>query len=170
MFFHIPKTAGSSVRLALSEYSEPVMILNQNFDPLHINQLWAKEYIDLPTDYKEFVIVREPLSRLISMFKYGYNQSRFGSFSNFCQRVAEHYTRPFLSNFYDSQLTWIENSVTKNIKVFKLEELSSLGEYLEIKNFQLSRENVSSIDIDITPDEEKYCREFLSKEYEILGY
>jgi len=170
MFFHIPKTAGTSVRLALAEHSEPLMILKQNFDPININQIHAKKFVSLPTDYKEFVIVREPLTRLISVFRYGNNPSKFGTFSNFCQRMKEHYTRPFLTNFYDSQLSWIENSITGNIKVFKLEDLSSLGEYLEIENFELPRENVNPINIDITPEERNFCLEFLKKEYEILGY
>jgi hypothetical protein len=57
MFFHIPKTAGTSIRLALSEHSESIMVLKQNFDPIVINQTLAKKFVSLPTDYKEFVIL-----------------------------------------------------------------------------------------------------------------
>jgi hypothetical protein len=84
--------------------------------------------------------------------------------------MREHYTTPVLTNFYDSQLSWIENSITGNIKIFKLEDLSSLGEYLDIENFELPRENVNPIHIDITPEQRNFCLEFLKKEYEILGY
>ena len=40
----------------------------------------------------------------------------------------------------------------------------------EIENFELPKENVNPINIDITTEERNYCLEFLKKEYEILGY
>lgn len=174
VYYHIPKTGGVSVRSLLDQYKTigPEDYLSKvvhGCDPLHINQAQAKELYDLE-GLQEFVIVRNPLSRLISMYGYGKNNDRFGSFSKFIQQVRMHYTNPCLSNFYNSQLSWI----SERTKILKFEEViadpAEQFSFLGIKINNFPRENSAEGKYYPTKEEQEYCLDFLSDEYNRLNY
>jgi hypothetical protein len=180
VFWHIPKTAGISLRSLLEQYATTKVVdykSSFNGDPLHITQ---QDFLNLniaaiPKDYFEFVVVRNPLNRLVSMYRYGNNQERFGSFANFAQRVAMHYQHRTMSNFYNSQLDWINHPITDNLNIYKFENLDKIADELcakiSIDNQVLMHYNKSTSVVDrLTSREVEFCRDFLAEEYEILNY
>ena len=180
VFWHIPKTAGVSLRSLLEQYATTKVVDYKslvNGDPLHITQ---QDFLNLniatiPKDYFEFVVVRNPLNRLVSMYSYGNNQERFGSFANFAQRVAMHYQHRTMSNFYNSQLDWINHPITDNLNIYKFENLHKIADDLcakiSIDNQVLMHYNKSTSVVDrLTAREVEFCRDFLAEEYEILNY
>jgi hypothetical protein len=182
VFWHIPKTAGISIRATLEPYAttsakDYISVVNSIVDPLHINQ---QDFLNLnigsiPNNYFEFVVVRNPLDRLVSMYNYGNNPARFGSFSNFAQRVAMHYHHRTMSNFYNSQLDWITNPITDQIHIFRFEnldnELTNLCTKINVDKQPLVHYNKSvNVAERLSAREIEFCKDFLAEEYEVLNY
>ena len=174
VFYHIPKTGGISVRSLLDQYKtigpeDYRFRLKPGIDPLHINQKDAAQLYDI-ADLKEFVIVRDPLRRLVSMYGYGKNSTRFGSFGRFIQEVSRHYKNSYLSNFYDSQVNWI----TERTQVLKFEEVIKDPQrqllFLGIDVTDFPAENSAEGKYMPTIEEQDYCLEFLDGEYTALNY
>ena len=182
VYWHIPKTAGISIRALLEQYATTAVVDDMPLvdciaDPLPINQqdFLKMNLAQIPNNYFEFVVVRNPLDRLASMYNYGNNIERFGSFSNFAQRVAMHYHYPTMSNFYNSQLDWIKNPITDRLRIYKLEtldkNLSEMCTKINIDNQPLMHYNKSiNVTDKLTAREVEFCRDFLAEEYEILNY
>lgn len=182
IFWHIPKTAGISIRALLEQYAttkvpDYISKVDSITDPLHINQ---QDFLNLnigqiPNNYFEFVVVRNPLDRLVSMYNYGNNPQRFGSFSNFAQRVAMHYHHRTMSNFYNSQLEWINNPITNQVNIYKLENLENdiadMCAKIGIDKQPLVHYNKSVNVADVLSTREvEFCKDFLAEEYEVLNY
>jgi hypothetical protein len=182
VYWHIPKTAGISIRALLEQYTTTKVVdykskFDSLTDPLHINQqdFLKLNFDEIPSNYFEFVVVRNPLDRLVSMYNYGHNSKKFGSFSNFAQRVAQHYQHPTMSNFYNSQLDWIKQPITDRLQIYKLETLEqNLAELcikINIDNQPLMHYNKSiNVTDKLSTREVEFCRDFLAEEYEILNY
>jgi hypothetical protein len=180
IFWHIPKTAGVSLRAILEQYAtikaDNYMPLVKD-DPFHINQI---DFLNLnigqvPNNCFEFVVVRNPLDRLVSMYAYGKNSERFGSFSNFAQRVAMNYRHRTMSNFYNSQLDWITTPVTDRVHIYRFEQLGSVLDDLctkiNIDKQPLVHYNKSVNVADVLSAREvEFCKDFLAEEYEVLNY
>jgi hypothetical protein len=166
LFFHIPKTAGSSMRKLLTEGKDLRIDYNiKDGHPYHVKQKHVRNYLsqfDL-TGYKEFTIIREPLERLISMYNHG-RIELFGDFYKFAIHVSVCYNNPVTNHFYHSQLDWIKEPITDNINVHRFEEVVenlSVHESKNEKKFAIEQ---------LTDKEYEFCMDFLSEEYEILGY
>lgn len=166
IFFHIPKTAGSSLRKILSPYTSE---FNFTYDrklghPYHIKQSYIKDQLQVDLyDYYEFVVVRDPLERLISMFNHG-RREQFGEFYKFALHVSRCYLNPETNHFYHSQLDWIKNPLTNDINVYRFEEVTDkMGTHECLGNYEFT---VS----DMTDKEMNFCMDFLSEEYEFLKY
>lgn len=87
IFVHIPKTAGTSIEmsfleeLGLDKYNRHALLLgesnNSDCGPRVVSHLTAKEYVDyyfvsqsLFNEYYKFSVVRHPLKRLYSSYKF----------------------------------------------------------------------------------------------------
>jgi hypothetical protein len=198
IYFHVPRTAGSSLRELLYPYKDVspddyITLLPPGVDPLHINQEYARNFVSGVDNYFEFTIVREPLDRLTSMYLYGHNVKRFNSFSNFIQRmsvvndgiyndyphsdIATYYKKNMaMNNFFNSQLHWTQTPLTKKIHIFKFEDITKdindLLSHLEISPTKLYHRNkvCQSLKNSLSSKEIDFCRNFLKKEYEVLNY
>lgn len=162
---------------ATTSANDYISFVGGKADPLHINQ---QDFLNLnigsiPNNYYEFTVVRNPLDRLISMYNYGNNPERFGSFANFAQRVAMHYQHCTMSNFYNSQLYWITNPLTDKINIYKFEDLAGEINDLFIK-INVDKQPLvhynKSINVAgrLSAREVEFCKNFLAEEYEVLNY
>lgn len=167
LFFHIPKTSGSSIRKLFSDGKDLRIDYNiKDGHPYHVKQKHVRDYLskfDL-TDFIEFTIVREPLDRIISMYNYG-RIEMFGDFYKFALHLYTCYNNPITNHFYHSQLDWIKEPITDNINIFKFEDVVrnlSVHESKPLKKpFTIEH---------LTDKEYEFCMDFLSEEYETLGY
>lgn len=171
-FFHIPKTAGTSILTKLIEYcpdsketrnsiesaSYKTFLKNQNNHAIrqlpsheHVTQSEFKQLmgISMPTydnSFTEFVVVRNPLDRVLS--QYNYEQARAGKWENATECSFEHFldvyecflngeivdvqttsiTQPIY--WYRSQLDWTSNPLTNNLRIFKFEDIHKLWDFL----------------------------------------
>ena len=185
IFLHIPKTAGTSLRNALSGYADlntyeletyPEELGGQG----HMQQSYLLES-GLWSDfqgYHEFAVVREPLARLVGIYNYNLRRIIYGSFSRFAQHVKMTYQhRPRNNLFYHSQLEWLEQPLTDRVHVYKFEDLinsvAPLSQALDL-DINLTHDNKNKNKTltvsDLSLKEIKYCLDFLSEEYDLLNY
>lgn len=184
IFFHIPRTAGSALRTALNSHQyidfnteDYIKKLPPGIDPMHINQTIARPMLENVDHYFEFTVVRNPLIRLLSLYNKFFN--KFGTFSNFIQRLSAHYNNTFPisvhADIFNSQLHWIQTPLTSKIHIFKFEDIvkdtTELSVKLGIDPFFLPKENQAQQLVDsLSTTEIDFCKEFLKLEYEILNY
>lgn len=141
LFFHIPKTAGSSIYDALRVMCPDCHNVQRNLTyhyvknkktsntftiDFHIDQLSLKEILDIAVlrvhSYFEFTVVRNPYDRLLSQYNYDARpvstriSTDFDSFLDFYENLDSTF-------WYKSQLSWIKNPLSKNFKYYKYEEL-----------------------------------------------
>jgi hypothetical protein len=89
----------------------------------------------------------------------------FGDFYKFALHLYTCYNNPITNHFYHSQLDWIKEPITDNINIFKFEDVVrnlSVHESKPLKKpFAIEH---------LTDKEYEFCMDFLSEEYETLGY
>lgn len=157
VFIHIPKCGGQSVEtlflkdLGLDWKNRDCLNLRKNpnktVGPRTLSHLTARQYVELNylsddiwAKYQKFTIIRNPIARTFSAYKYlGF--SSVMSFSHFVEKVV----RPAVQS--ETEYTWFlkpqvdfisddKGELCENIKVFKLEELGALEVYLQKSVFK----------------------------------
>lgn len=202
IFFHIPKTAGTSIkdymirntkdgmfysRLFYDRYIKHYDIKFKSFGEIsqgisspyfsHITQVECTELLkDLNFDFdgfSEIVIVRNPYDRLLSYFNFIlYNN--YNSIDKLLDSIeASSDIRHKI--YFRSQLDYISKPITKNLKIFKYEEISKCQEFLQISlntNESLSQKNVTKYTQALSLDQylKDRCYEIFQEEFETLGY
>jgi len=175
VFFHIPKTAGVSVRSVLEKYKTfgpkdyGFKLNHLRIDTLHINQDIAQTFYDI-NHLTEFVIVREPIERLISLYNYTRNSYRF-TFEEFLKVVAKHQEKPsVLKNLFNSQLDWIRDKT----KILKFEDvvINTKHEFSKVDLDIEKIERINPANVSYTPsqNEIKICLSILKNEFNKLNY
>ena len=205
LFFHISKTAGTSISLMLEDICDDAKssfnkiflnnihnqavrhikdkldLMKQNRYPFtHITQTDARPFLQLSnidtSDFYEFIVVRNPYDRLKSQMIY--------------QGLHEKYTvDSFLNKFeiintahsgywFCRQMEYIKNPITKNLQIYKYEELHKLWSFLaDIKPYkpfvvQRVNETVNKTDVNIefTLAQKKRIYHMWRDSFEYLGY
>lgn len=201
IFFHIPKTAGLAITNAfescIARDHELNAWANLYYDvtkdpeglntrtglkhlPYHVTQPSLKlflNYIGQRVDnFFEFVVVRHPYERLLSLVKYSeilnkFNNSAVMSINSVLDAVEKDSNR-----FYQSQMKWIDNPITKKLNVYKYEELLTTG-WQDIKTKlnldlpNLQKINVSPLaDLNLTKEQKMRCYQLFKREFMELGY
>lgn len=145
LFFHIPKTAGSSIfdilNKVCTDYNSIRKNLTYNYirqnpglskitiEHFHVDQEYVKKVLDCSGlrvhDYFEFTVVRNPYDRLLSQYNFDLLGSRvYKDFDNFLDLYEDaEYVNPKTPYWYKSQLHWIKNPLSKNSRYYKYEEL-----------------------------------------------
>lgn len=142
LFFHIPKTAGQSISRGLLPFTDNTMktFLSKFYSPTrthnflnynHINQTIAldiyPELKDICQDFFEFVFVRNPYTRVLSMYgqmkKNEQFTGRFYNLNEFIINLQKYNTEGTYPVIFNSQLFWLDNPLTVNIHWYQMENL-----------------------------------------------
>lgn len=148
LFFHIPKTAGSSIydtlkkvcpdsidfekkltyQYAKNTQTSHLLKIDHHVDQETLKKIFESADINV-SGYFEFSIVRHPYDRLMSQYNYTTRST-----SNKKDLKFENFLDLFENNdsfWYKNQLSWVINPITKNFKFYKYEELADA--WIDIK-------------------------------------
>lgn len=189
LFLHIPKTAGTSIKDCLSNESKfnyPFWMKNN----LYLSILEKRcEYYNFIPDIK-FCVVRNPYTRILSIYnhiisnesiyiqkmsnKWGIHYAHKKDYDNRKLKFDE-WLNYF---FYESKVTAKANMLpqqsifingTKDIEIFKFENLSKLENKLKIK---LPNNNIGKYDksIKLSQESKKLIQVFYKEDFENFEY
>ena len=187
VFIHIPKNAGTSVRIAIGDTSSIYEIKNDSNIRPH-QPLFIVERNN--SNIEPYAVVRNPFTRAYSIYIYGRNKQRhfegmpLDSFSNFINALLrfKFMNKRYMSDehlFQRSWVYWTQSFMLKshrglNTKVFRYESLKELEDYLGVV---LPRANVGMYQRrqllrDYTPENidmvrEYYIDDFINFDYDL---
>lgn len=143
IFFHIPKTAGLSIYNSLNKHIDLSLItelknqlvtskfiLPNEEIPLHINQQFLKKTNYNFKNFFEFVFVRNPYTRCISLTQHLNNQGKKIKLDQLLDIFEFNTSASDL--FLKNQLYWTNNKLSEKLHIFYYENLES--DFKKIKN------------------------------------
>ena len=202
IFFHVPKTAGSSLKnflvrnckdgsyynhlfydLCLKETKYDIKSLGEKTNTIsnpffsHISQsefVKLSEGLNLDLDnFTEIVIVRNPYDRLLSY----YNFTLYNNYPTIDLLLDDLEKSVDLAHkiYFRSQLDYIKQPVSKNLMIFKYEELEKCEQFLQHylnTSDELPEMNVTEYSkLTVLSDKTKErCYELFKEEFKLLGY
>ena len=163
-FFHIPKTAGTSISTAIKQNYEYEFIwknykIKYPIGAQHLGYNFYKQYVHL--DDINFAVVRNPVDRISSLY------------NNFVIKDTKQYSSftewfDIISNIYPhilkSQKSIIGNS---NIQLFDYTKLHWLEIFLEVK---LPKLNVLKSSSFLTSNAVEFLKNYYKEDYQLLEY
>ena len=185
-FVHIPKTGGSSIVTALSEFGPCAMFLDRRskYLPCTPQHLMVSGFDELiPEGFADyaFTIVRHPMSRLMSEYRY---QSRRHShkwwglpgFDRWVARSlkATNFNKYHCDNHFRPQVEFLSDSV----QVFKFEEdglrraLNAVCDFCGVNRIaEVPHEMLApAVDTAASFKTIEHVREFYADDFETFGY
>lgn len=190
MFVHIPKTAGSSVtNYMVGRFGRPILTNTTTFKPGYRvrgfvtppGHFTAQDLIEfLPADLDmAFAICREPISRLISEYRYqklggGRLASNFSRWLHFVLAAAKQDPR-----IYDNHIRPQTDFLFEACEVFRLEDgLDALVQRLDDVAGDVSEDKIQHANsseavkesVVVTKTDAERILEFYYKDYDLLGY
>lgn len=197
VWFHIPKTAGTSIRTVLSQYgvendyNKSYGNFFRHYNTIyHPNQLWFnKTYGDSGLSLKkyfEFVVVRHPYDRLVSVFHYSSIGKKIGDLDMFLYYIEAEHERArynpdinYILNYWlQPQTTWTTNPLTTKLHVFKFENLNNDWEeicykinidYVPLQNLNQQRTKLGER-IVLTKAQKDTYYNIAKDDFELFGY
>lgn len=174
LFVHIPKTGGTSVRIALEANYENSWLRNPS--RIHHDTIQElKQYNRIDQNTKVFTIVRNPYSRAVSYYFHFMNHSNIQlSFEQFLLMVKEGKATsrtPFIK--YDQTYFIIDSNNNIDVPfIFKNENMNQLEQFLGMSVDKLNvgsynKDNTLSLYNNKTVDlvRQIYTRDFLNFNY-----
>lgn len=163
-FFHIPKTAGTSVSSAIKENFD-YEFMWKKYKPdyptgaQHLSYEFYKDYVQ-PTDIN-FAVVRNPVDRISSLYNnFIINDTRhYNSFTEWFDIMSNTYP-----HILESQQTIIG---TGDIRLFNYTELHWLEIFLGVK---LPKLNVLRKAALLTSNEVRFLKNHYQEDYQLLEY
>jgi len=205
LFFHISKTAGTSISLMLENicddakssfnkiflnniHNQAVRHIKDKLDLMqsnrypftHITQTDARPFLQLSnidtSDFSEFIIVRNPYDRLKSQMIYQKLNEQY-SVDHFLNRFESLNSSPS-GYWFCRQMEYIKDPITKNLQIYKYEELNKLWPFLAnikpYKPFVVQRVNETAnkkdVKIEFTLAQKKRIYHMWRESFEYLGY
>ena len=189
LFLHIPKNAGTSIRTCLvnnNRFNYPFWMHNH----LYLSQLEKRcEYYNFIPDYK-FCVVRNPYTRILSIYnhvvskptiqvyknhdKWVTNKTRKTDYEKISKFNFDEWLNYFL--FESKGLRWsvtTEQSVfingTKDIEIFKFEDLKKLQKKLKIYLLNHNAGNYNK-SIKISQESKKLIELYYKEDFERFDY
>jgi len=211
IFFHIPKTAGTSIvsilnRSSMGNNLRIKNIIGQNllkivkeeqrevdkiyqskaWPPMHINQTKIRKTLELSDistrNFFEFVIVRNPYDRILSLYNYSNYYSNYYtpniiSLDQLLDTCEENLNVDSYFDFwFKSQMTWIKNPLTDKVNIFKYEELDQFWNFirarLDIELSQVPHVNATKQKTisELSKSQKDKIYNMFKDEFDILGY
>ena len=152
IFFHIPKTAGTSLKAILSQIcpdnphiqkhmaaislkrSDKLTAPSSSIIPHHVNQADIRRLINDTglriNNYFEFVFVRNPYDRIVSLYNYHSLHAnralglapKYIDFDDFLYKCESSKNVPNTQWFQD-QMYWVGDPLTPKLHIFKYDEI-----------------------------------------------
>ncbi|MCK8066921.1 sulfotransferase family 2 domain-containing protein [Cobetia sp. 1CM21F] len=179
-FVHIPKSAGTSIQQLFVDNNYSVYLFNKKnmFDfpccPQHFhNEL--NDYLNILDCYYSFTIVRDPLSRILSEYRFRGMPEKNISFDVFVRAAFMLYK---LNKYcFDNHIRPQHEFISDGIKVYKYEDgVNSILLSLEAKGIVKIPEIIphkyksKSEQLCLTSDTLKRVYDFYDKDYNLFNY
>ena len=207
VFFRIPRTGSTAMTTALMPFIKPNRAIFGRehwfrmpevnlpdelkrwpyFDHQHATQKFARYFIDYAglriNNYYEFVFVRNPYDRLVSLWTYTNTTSPphlnlACGLDAFLDELLEGKTRRSTNNLYDPQVTWTKEPLTNNLHIFKYEEIdrawAELVRVLDLGDLELPVINNSRYEgeynITLSQEQRDKIYQLYREDFEAFGY
>ena len=166
VFFHNPKTSGSSITKAIIPYCERIRKNSLDWkNDWHEGGLHMKVYpeiLGIPSTYNTFAFVRNPFDIIVSMFA---KNPAFDDFDDFVNKRA--FNPPLIWNQSQLLLDLVGNSLVDY--VFRFEDLPDIWEtvctHINIPYKPLEKENASNRRKDYRSYYSDFSREIIADIY-----
>lgn len=167
LYYRIPKTASSSMALALKPYLYPINTHQLKGKSVHITpseslNILERMNILITDDFKMLMVIRHPYTRIMSLYNYLRDElieNKIDNFDCFLDLLEARHSNdssstnvPILKSsggvdLTQSQLIWTHDPNIFNLNIIKYEELdaNTISNYLGIPSFILPEENRSLI-------------------------
>jgi len=189
-FIHIPKTGGTGIELQLKIMHKKYNLWGIHKGRARQHYLWFEYKNILKNDYENFLkfaLIRNPYSRFISEYYYnddfGFkNKQSFDDFIETAKDIIENkkYYNTLKNDHFIPQTEFIynENDNLMIDKVFKLENIQELGDYLVSKGYLNTYQNKKSnrshrrkLEIkDLTEEQKQKIYNLYQRDFLLLGY
>ena len=155
------------------------------FDHQHVTQKFARYFVDYAglriDNYYEFVFVRNPYDRLVSLWTYTNTMGPLNlrcSLDAFINELLEKQTKRSTNNIYDPQVTWTTEPLTKNLHIFRYEEIdkawAELVSALDLGDVELPVVNTSRYEgefaVTLSEEQRDKIYQIYQEDFETLGY
>lgn len=198
LFLHIPKTGGTSVKKALEHLSDDIrpylkeeakaMVAKRqanglSVNPPHLSLISAANMLDIDLgDFIVVCVVRNPVSRMVSYYKYLKYINKNHRLHDLADRLDFNaFVESFiLDNGHDTgpQFSYFaptKDLIVKGHNVLRFENLdhdfAQMQSLLELSNVKLPRLNRStSEEIYVSDVSKKYLMDFEAQTVELMGY
>lgn len=166
LFIHIPRTGGSYIEDLLGKYL--IGLLDRKFEnkrstlpcsPQHWDIELLEEWDVFKSVDKVFTIVRDPLSRLCSEYRYRQPGIPFNTW--FTSLAARYEQQPYL---LDNHIKPQHLFINSKVKVFSYENLGNLATFLGVRGkITFSVPNIYRL-----PGMDTRIRDFYKEDYKLL--
>lgn len=198
IFLHIPKTGGTSVKKALEHVSEDIRphLISQAKDyvakrlanglstnPPHLCLNSAAEMLDINLeDFIVVCVVRHPVDRIVSYYKYLknvnkkhrlHNVANTSDFTGFVRKFisdANHDTRPQFSYFAPNKDLIVGGHIVLRYESLD-DDFAQMQSHLGLRGVKLPRLNRStSEEIEVSDVSKQYLMDFEAETVELMRY
>lgn len=198
IFFHVPKTAGTSLTATLSQIcpdnshiqthmaalslkrADKLTSPKLSTIPQHVNQADIRSLINdmglRINNYFEFVFVRNPYDRIVSLYNYHIRLAKEHiEFDDFLYRCESFRNVPNTQWFQD-QMYWIRDPLTTKLHIFKYDEIdaawTTIRHTLNVDLPDLNKKNVTQHKIinEMSAIQKNRCYELFKDDFQSLGY
>lgn len=186
IYYPAPKSGSSTLREVFFEIENGYRFKQFLINGREMNLFWLYGHgdlfkpIDVPQGYEVFTVIRDPIDRFLSFYKWGVlnNNCGFDSLVEINTFVANFKT--YLKNsskvsFHLSpQVLFIGSDLRFYHRIFPIEKLAELGNYLSEragKEIQVGKANSSSRSVgahDLTSESRKRLAEIYKEDYALL--
>ena len=175
-FIHIPKCAGTSVDYVLNN-NDLFHKWNGNYHEQHETLF----QMDIPDNYFKFSIIRHPIDRLVSSYKFLSNECDGGTFTEFITKsggfsnILDPEKQHDQENRYHHIMTMFDyiGDGSKLDMVIKMEDINK--KWKDVcniigHNITLPHMNASSVIYNISKDDKHLVRKLYKIDFENFGY
>lgn len=164
LYYRIPKTASTSMSIALKPYLTKLNTFSWKNRDVHCTpseSLVTLSKLDIPinNDFKMLMVIRHPYTRIMSLYNYAQDvllERKIDNFDYFLDLLEaknnndSHAKSLLSSKRFDDQMLWTHDPNAFNLNIIKYEELdtNTISNCLGIPSLILPEENRNSIPAD----------------------
>lgn len=146
VYYPAPKSASSTLREVFFEIENGFPFRKFTISGREINLFWLYGHgemfapVEVPQDHEVFTVVRDPVERFVSFYKWGVIANHCGydtpvDINAFVADFAAHMNRTPKIRFHLSpQFLFIGKDLSYYHRVFRMEEMAELGRYLSVRS------------------------------------